>query len=153
MTTFAPCIPSARQSTPAEPVGSATAFRKDVSLRLSRPTSRAIVIHVAGELDAATTPILDELLAPRLSSMAEAVVLDLSGLRFLGVAGLELLAQARRRAAQRSMMLGIVDGPVCVDRALHAAGWDGIVPKFDTNEAAVAALTTPVSEGPTNVLN
>ena len=76
----------------------------------------------------------------RSSSTAETVVLDLSGLEFLGVAGLEMLAHARQRAASRSMALCLVDGPVCVDRALRAAGLHEDLPTFATVEAAVQRL-------------
>lgn len=119
-----------------------------MALRVWRPTSTSVVIGVAGELDAGTAPRLHELLAPRLSSTVETVILDLSELRFLGVAGLELLAHARRRAASRAMTVCIVDGPVCVDRALRAAGWNETVPTIASVEAAVAELTGRRRESP-----
>lgn len=122
-----------------------------MALRLWRPTSTAIVICVAGELEATTAPRLHELLAPRLSSMAETMIFDLSELRFLGVAGLELIAHTRRRAASRGMMVCVVDGPVCVHRALRAAGWSETVPTFASVEAAVAEVTDPARESPIRV--
>lgn len=117
-----------------------TARGQALALHLWRPTSTSVVIRVAGELDATTAPRLHELLAPRLSSTAETVVLDLSGLEFLGVAGLEMLAHARQRAASRSIALCLVDGPICVDRALRAAGLHEDLPTFATVEAAVQRL-------------
>ncbi len=122
-----------------------------MALRLWRPTSTSLVIRVAGELDTATAPQLHELLAPRLSSTAETVILDLSELRFMGVAGLELLFHPRRRAAARGMHRSIVDGPVCVERALRAAGWSETVPTFTSVEAAVAGLTGRSRESPSRV--
>ncbi|WP_243794297.1 STAS domain-containing protein [Saccharopolyspora gloriosae] len=107
---------------------------------MSYPTSTSVAVHLAGDLDTETTPRLRELLAPRLASMAESVILDLSGLRFLGVAGLQLLAHVHRRAASRGMMIYIVDGPTCVDRALRAAGSGETVPTYSSVTAAVAEL-------------
>lgn len=153
MTTSAPPTPGTSQNTPRRPADSAPPAVGDVALQLSRPTCRSIVIHVAGELDATTTPRLYELVAPRLSSMIETVILDLSQLRFLGVPGLELLAYVRRRATQRGMVVWIVDGPVCVDRALRAAGEHVTVPKFATVEAALAELITSAPESADRVVN
>lgn len=123
--------------TEAVPQPAATAT-PGIALRLSRPTSASIVVSLAGELDASTAPRLHELIAPQLSSATGTVILDLSGLRFLGVVGLELLAHARRRAAGRALTVCIVDGPVCVDRALRAAGWSDAIPTYATVEAAIA---------------
>lgn len=149
MTTFAPRTPTPLKSVPAEAgPQSAASATPGIALRLSRPTSTSVVVHIAGELDASTTPRLHELLAPRLSSTVETVILDLSGLRFLGVVGLELLAHTRRRAASRAITICIVDGPVCVDRALHAAGWSETVPTYATVEAAIADLAGRLRESP-----
>lgn len=146
MTTFAPRLSSAphtpEQRGPTELAGvPETGSDHNFALWLWRPTSTSVVIRIAGELDATTAPRVHELLAPRLSSMCETVILDFSELRFMGVAGLELLAHARRRGASRAMTICIVDGPVCVDRALRAAGWSETVPTFNSIEEAAAELT------------
>lgn len=149
MTTSAPRTPTPPKPLPAEagPPSTASAIA-GIALRLSRPNSTSIVVHIAGELDATTTPRLHELLAPRLSSTAETLILDLSGLRFLGVTGLELLAHTRRRAASRALRLCLVDGPVCVDRALHAAGWSDTIPTYATVETAITELAERPHEHP-----
>lgn len=92
-----------------------------LQLQLSRPTTRCVLIQVRGELDAASCPRLQELVASRLSSTAETLVLDLSQLSFIGVAGLELLNHTRQRAASRGIELRLVTGPRCLHRALIAA--------------------------------
>lgn len=140
MTTFAPRPPIAPVPAPSEASSPPEVATSSVTLRLWRPTSTAVVVHVAGDLDVSSAPRLHELLAPRLTSTAETVVLDFSELGFMGVAGLELLAHARRRAANRAMTVCLVDGPVCVDRALRAAGWTETVPTYPTLAAAVADL-------------
>lgn len=115
-----------------------------LALWLERPTSTSIVVRLAGELDATTAPRLHELLAPQLSSAAEILVLDMSELSFLGVAGLELVGHAQRHAVSRGKVLCLVDGPVCVDRALKAAGWSTTIPRY----RSVAAAVTELSELP-----
>lgn len=87
------------------------------------PAESAVMIRVLGELDTSTASWLHDIVASWLSSKVDSVILDLSGLEFLGVAGLELLAHARRRAESQQMSVYVVDGPVCVDRALRAADW------------------------------
>lgn len=143
MITPARRAPDSPRSAPAAPAGSGPLTGSRVQLRLSRPGPRSIVIHVSGALDDVTTSRLREILDPQLSSVAETVVLDLSELRFLGVAGLELLARARRRAGRRGIEIRVVDGPVCVDRALRAAGEGETVRKFATVEAALSDSELP----------
>ncbi|MHA6801524.1 STAS domain-containing protein [Bounagaea algeriensis] len=141
----APGVPDERSPTPA------VELARELVLQLWRPTSTSVVLRVAGELDSSTAPRLHELLAPRLSSTVESVILDLSELDFMGVAGLELLNHARRRGAGRAISVCIVDGPVCVDRALRAAGWSDTVPTYPTVAAAVAELTGRARERVTPV--
>src|SRR5690625_330720 len=107
--------PAAHAPTRRDRAVSPTATPASLQLRLWRPTNSAVVVRVAGDLDAHNAPHLRELLAPRLTSMADTVVLDLSELEFMGVAGLELLDRAQRQATSRAMTLCLVDGPVCVD--------------------------------------
>lgn len=98
------------------------------------------MVHVAGELDSHTAPRLHELLATRLKSTVGAVVLDLSGLHFLGVAGLELISHAHCRARGRGIDLRLVGGPVCVRRGLRAAGLADELAPHDDVGAALATL-------------
>lgn len=122
------------QSTTADPAPQ----NRDLRLQLSRPTSTCVMMHVAGDIDAHSAPRLNELLAPRLASTAETVVLDLSQVSFFGVAGLELLNHVRQHAASRGIEIRVVDGPICVERALLAAGWRESVPTYPTVTAAIA---------------
>ncbi|ASU79974.1 anti-sigma factor antagonist [Actinopolyspora erythraea] len=115
--------------------------RARLELRMWRPTSTSVGVHIVGELDMSTAPRLRELLASRLSSTVETMVLDLSELSFLGVAGLELLSQTHQRAAESAVSVRLVDGPVGVARALHAAGMSAMFPTYPTVVAANADLT------------
>jgi anti-sigma B factor antagonist len=50
-----------------------------------------VVVAVAGELDMATAPVVDEYVRRRLGGVSRALVLDLSGVTFLGSTGINLL--------------------------------------------------------------
>ncbi|WP_186382761.1 STAS domain-containing protein [Amycolatopsis rhizosphaerae] len=106
-----------------------------LNVSLSRPAQGAIVVHVAGEVDAATAPDLAAALGPIWSSRPARVVLDLSGVSFLGTAGLSELLFAAERAELEQVTLRLV-GPHCVRRALRAAGLTDRLPlSADLGEA------------------
>lgn len=142
MTTFGRLGPATSQHAPTG-LGPRSAESRVAGLawQLWYPSSAVVVVHVVGELDVRSAPRLQEVLVSRLSSTVETVILDLHELQFLGVAGLEVLAHARRCAARREKAVCIVDGPVCVDRALRAAGWREDIPAYSSVAAAVAELT------------
>lgn len=81
----------------------------------------ATVLHVAGEVDTLTAPLLTEQLEQRLSS-GSLLVLDLSAVTFLGSAGLAALVAAKDQAQQQGRGLRLVCGSRIVTRALEATG-------------------------------
>lgn len=111
-----------------------------LQVQLSRPTTSCVLIQVRGELDAAGAAHLHERLASRLSSTAETLVLDVSQLTFIGVAGLELLSHTRQRAEHCGIELRLVTGPRCLTRALIAAGMTETFACYPTLEHALAGL-------------
>lgn len=103
----------------------ATAFsspRANLTVSSSRPEQGVVVLHVVGEVDAATAPELAAALGPVWSMRPSRVVLDLSGVGFLGTAGLSELLSAVERAELEQVSLRLVGGPRCVERALRVAG-------------------------------
>jgi anti-sigma B factor antagonist len=94
-------------------------------LRLSYPSHDVVVLTARGEIDTVTAPRVAALLWPRLLTELSTVVLDLSEVTFLGVAGLELIGAAHAYAPHRNLGLIVLGGPVAVERALHAGGLDG----------------------------
>ncbi|RCW45822.1 anti-anti-sigma factor [Halopolyspora algeriensis] len=101
-------------------------------LRMSYAAPQVAVLSVAGDLDLATTPQLERLLWPRLNSTVSALVLDLGEVTFLGLTGLELLANAHTYAAHRGIPLCAVNRNHAVDRALAAGGLTTVLPCFGT---------------------
>lgn len=106
-----------------------------------RPTSTCVLIQIRGELDAPGCAPLHELLATRLSSTVETLVLDLSEVSFIGVPALELLSHTQRRASSRGISLRLITGPRCVDRALAAARMSETFTCYPRPEQALAGLS------------
>lgn len=86
---------------------------------IHRPDRVTVVLTLHGVIDAGTAPQLAEMLQSRLHSQLERVVLDLSGVAFLAVAGISVLIQADLRAQYTGITLELVsDGNRQVERAL-----------------------------------
>ena len=108
--------------------------------RVSRPHQDALVVAVDGDIDAATIEYLQQVLWPRLSAAVGTVVVELTGVGFLGVAGLQLLHHAHLWAQQRGIAVGLVLGGGEAARAVHVAGLNQDVPCFPAAEHALRVL-------------
>jgi anti-sigma B factor antagonist len=80
------------------------------------------LIEVRGELDLATTPLLEEELAKAQSDDAEEILIDLSELEFISSTGLRVLLEAATHAANDSTRLQIRNPTRQVERTLRIAG-------------------------------
>lgn len=96
------------------------------------------VLHVVGELDTLTSPLLAARLADQQSMVAHLVV-DLSDVSFLGSAGLAALVQAKEAADNGSRQLLLVPGSRIAKRALEATGLLGLFSTADDVPEALAA--------------
>jgi anti-anti-sigma factor len=94
------------------------------SISTSDRDGRAIVL-VRGELDLATAPNLEEVVAERLDAGQE-VVLDLRELDFMDSSGLRVLVFAHARATDRGPRFAVVRPPEgsAVAKLLSIAGVD-----------------------------
>jgi anti-sigma B factor antagonist len=97
---------------------------------------RARVVHVVGEIDTLTAPVLRTRLDEHLAEV-ELLVLDLSQVTFLGSAGLAALVAARDEADRYDHRLRLVPGSRIVVRALEATG---LLTLFDLADSAEEAL-------------
>jgi anti-sigma B factor antagonist len=79
------------------------------------------VLHVVGELDTLTAPLLQVRLLEQQAQVGH-LVLDLSDVTFLGSAGLAVLVGAKDDADSRGCRLVVVPGSRIVKRALEATG-------------------------------
>ena len=99
------------------------------------------LVHVAGELDMATTPRLERTLRQR-QSQARLVVLDLRDLQFMDSSGVHTVVNASVRAREAGRRLIILRGPPNVDRLFELTGTAGEVEIHDlpTDEPPVQVL-------------
>ncbi|MEV4151149.1 STAS domain-containing protein [Amycolatopsis sp. NPDC049691] len=66
-----------------------------MTLHVARPAPRTVLVRVSGEVDLSTARRLDELLQSRIRGEVAEVVVDLSGVTFISVAGLNSLLRAQ----------------------------------------------------------
>ncbi|WP_439378914.1 STAS domain-containing protein [Amycolatopsis lexingtonensis] len=71
---------------------------QDLTITVER-LGETLVVAVAGDVDLCTAPMLHDVLEANLSRAPRRIVVDLSLVRFLNTAGLEVLLDAHRRAA------------------------------------------------------
>lgn len=98
----------------------------------------ARVMHVVGEVDTLTAPVLRNRLDEQLAEIG-LLVLDLSEVTFLGSAGLAVLVAAKDQADRFQHRLRIVPGSRIVTRALEATGLLGLFDIADDVPQALAA--------------
>jgi anti-sigma B factor antagonist len=100
--------------------------------------AEARVVHVVGEIDTLTAPLLRAQLDGQIPTNP-LLVLDLTEVTFLGSAGLAVLVAAKDEAELRDHRLRIVPGSRIVVRALQATGLLNI---FDIADGVPQALET-----------
>lgn len=98
-------------SDPSQPAG-------DLPLRVTRPAPDSVVLHVEGEVDTLTAPILDIAVEMQLDTAPANLVLDFTGVSFLGSRGLAVLIRAANAAAERDIRLALVTESRAVLRPL-----------------------------------
>jgi anti-sigma B factor antagonist len=96
----------------------------------------ATVVHVVGEIDTLTAPVLRAQLDEHIPTVP-LLVLDLSDVTFLGSAGLAVLVAAKDAADARGHTLRLVCGSRIVIRALEATG---LLTLFDVADGVSEAL-------------
>ncbi|WAL69141.1 STAS domain-containing protein [Amycolatopsis cynarae] len=104
LTEFA--FPRPRTATEARPEVVSPPMR----VRVRRPRPGLAIVVIGGEVDRLSAPRLEELLTSRLRGTLRALVVDLSGVDFLGTAGLSALVRADLLARQRGISLRILSG-------------------------------------------
>ncbi|MFJ7213918.1 STAS domain-containing protein [Amycolatopsis sp. NPDC098790] len=92
-----------------------------MTLRVSCPTARTVLVRVSGEVDLSTARRLDELLRSRIRGDVEEVVVELSGVTFISVAGLNSLLRAQLLADAAGARLTVDPGGSRAVRRLFTA--------------------------------
>jgi anti-anti-sigma factor len=98
-----------------------------VSLALHPAPPAPVVIVLAGELDIANAAAVEAALLGAEDSGAEELVLDLSGLHFMGSVGLRVILDAHERALARGHRFTVRTSPA-VRRITDLAGLTATLP-------------------------
>lgn len=108
-----------------------------IALSASQPAAGVTVLAVSGEVDMVSAPALRDALVNGLADGGTFVV-DMTGVTFLGSAGLAVLVEAARLAPQHSATLKVVATARAVTRPLEATGLGEV---FSVHESVDAALS------------
>jgi anti-anti-sigma factor len=92
-------------------------FRVDVRSENGTP-----LLSVRGELDLASSPVLEQELERVATATPSLVIIDLRELDFMDSTGLSVLIRAHQRAQESGHRLGIVNGSRQVRRLLSLTG-------------------------------
>ena len=86
--------------------------------------ARVRMVRLRGEIDAFSAPRLRDDLRREVDARPALVALDLSGLEFLGVAGLSVLLEVQQLADEQHRRAALVGPPAPpVERLLGLVGW------------------------------
>ncbi|WP_231642367.1 STAS domain-containing protein [Nocardia sp. NRRL S-836] len=108
-----------------------------IELSARQPAEGVTVLAVSGEVDMVSAPTLREALVNGLTDGGTFVV-DMTGVTFLGSAGLAVLVEAARLAPQHNAALKVVATKRAVTRPLEATGLGEV---FSVHESVDAALS------------
>ena len=92
-------------------------FRVDV-----RSEDRAIVFAVAGELDLATSPTLEQEMERVRDADVDLLIVDLRDLRFMDSTGLHARVKAHKQAHDAGRRFAVVQGGAQIERLLDLTG-------------------------------
>jgi anti-sigma B factor antagonist len=116
-------VPFPGSSTETAGGGIANANEETMTIHLQvQDRDRVIVVRVRGEVDMVTTPRLHSCLQDQLATTPQRLVIDLSGVSFLGSSGLAVLVECLDDARERGTDLRLVANSRGVMRPLEATG-------------------------------
>jgi stage II sporulation protein AA (anti-sigma F factor antagonist) len=107
----------------------------------SEQHEHAAHLHLGGEIDLATSRVIEEWLRQAESNGNTAIVLDLEKVTFMDSSGLNSFLQAAERAGARGRSFTLVKAPAAVSKILrltnttHLLGEDRIASNEPTNVA------------------
>ncbi|MFD1150022.1 STAS domain-containing protein [Saccharothrix hoggarensis] len=109
-----------------------------LGLTVRTVTESVTVVSVSGEVDMLTAPQLRADVLRHIDA-GTTVVLDMSGVSFLGSAGLAVLVEAAQQGKRRGAAFRVVAVERAVTRPLAATGLGEVFSVFESVDAALAA--------------
>ncbi|SES17781.1 STAS domain-containing protein [Lentzea albida] len=110
-----------------------------VSVRTGH-TGPVPVTSVVGEVDTTTDDVIGHEVRVQLATRPEVLVLDLTGVVFMGSSGLNLLVQAQKEATRLGVRLVVVARGGIVRRVLEMTGVDRVVEVQPDVSSALRAM-------------
>lgn len=128
------------ESVTSDPAG----VHEQLSITVSDHIADTVVCELVGEIDLATAPALHEKLKAATQATPRHLVIDLSGVGYLGSAGLQLLVNLHADQHTADRHLALVTGPHhAVLTPLQATGLDRVLDLHAALPAAIQACTDP----------
>ncbi|BBX99302.1 STAS domain-containing protein [Mycobacterium lacus] len=97
------------------------------------------VLSIGGEIDLVTAPALEEAIGAVVAENPTALVIDLSGVEFLGSVGLKILAATYEKLGS-SAEFGVVARGPATRRPIHLTGLDKTFPLYPTLDDALTGV-------------
>ena len=97
------------------------------------------VVSVSGEIDLVTAPALEQAIGTVVADGPTALVVDLSGVDFLGSVGLEILAATHEKLGD-SAEFGVVARGPATRRPIHLTGLDKTFSLYPTLDEALTGV-------------
>jgi anti-sigma B factor antagonist len=115
-----------------------------LSIAVESIGGRAVVLHLAGELDMVTAPGFAEQVQTHVTDRDQdgrsvTLILDLSDITFLGSAGLAVLAEARNLALARAVDVRVVARSRTVLRPMEVTGLDKVLTVVPDMASAISS--------------
>ncbi|MFC5142074.1 STAS domain-containing protein [Actinomycetospora rhizophila] len=111
-----------------------------IGVSASLVSPEVAVVRPVGDVDTATASPLRTAIRAQVEAGARHVVLDLSGVEFMGSAGLALLIAEREAAISREGELRLAGVPRTAGRALSLTGLTELFDTYPDADAAAADL-------------
>lgn len=129
-----------RAPTPSTPVGSTHPGCECEIQTETGPTGAIVVLHVVGEIDLASAPLLRTALAAALDRAPADLVVDLAAVSFLSVPGFALIAATAHTARTRGIGYAVSGLSSHMDRVATILWPDDHLTRYRSTAAAVTAI-------------
>lgn len=97
------------------------------------------VLSIGGEIDLVTAPSLEEAIGAVVADNPSALIIDLSGVDFLGSVGLKILAATFEKIGDHAEFGVVARGPA-TRRPIHLTGLDKTFPLYPTLDDALSGV-------------
>jgi anti-sigma B factor antagonist len=97
-------------------------FDDVITLSTSSGDNGTVTVTVVGEVDTFTAPVLRSSLDTQLEQSPKDLIIDLSGVQFLGSAGLAVLVETQKTARAKDVGLTLIATTRAVTRPLEVTG-------------------------------